>query len=294
MWPISSTAFYQHSPVAFLQALALLAFFARDEGAPVRTGLAMGAAILVRPTQAVLAFAMGFLYLSEDWRKLARYTLAAVPLLAGILIQNRWIWGSWLEGGYSRLYAGYNAFFGQAIGGLTIGWWRGLFIYSPFLILAAVGLVEAIRRRQHGLERRILALAAASVLFLLLYSRFDTWWNGLHQFGYRYQLDFVIPLVLMIAYAVHVRPKLVWAAAPLVGISILTMSAGMGSDPDRWDPILYPPSVDMAPIGRAWSAFLDRPWGTLGRFLGVASTTAVLFVAATRSMAKRSQEQAPR
>jgi len=281
MWPLASTAFYQHAPVAFLQILALLAFFARDERAPLRAGLAMGAAFFVRPTQVVLAATMGFLYLSEDRRKVARFTLGALPFFLGLLIQNRWIWGSWLEGGYARSGVGYHAFFGQAIGGQTIGWWRGMFIYSPFLILGVVGLVEAGRRRG-WIEKRIIAIAAGSILLLLFYSRWDTWWNGLHQFGYRYQLDFVPLIVLMVVYAIHVRPALVWAAAPLVGISILTMSAGMGSDPDRWDPVLYPKSVDLAPIGRAWSAFLDRPWGTLVRFAGVFLVGAALLLATRR------------
>jgi hypothetical protein len=52
---------------------------------------------------------------------------------------------------------------------------RGLFVYSPVFLLAAIGLARAWRPGGDGLLR---ALAVGVVLTVLLYSRWAKWWGG--------------------------------------------------------------------------------------------------------------------
>jgi hypothetical protein len=291
IWPIGATAFWQHGPVALMSILGLHAVFSDREDAPLWAGLALGAATFIRPPLIVVTGTLALYYASKGWKSLTRYFIGGVPAIAAFAIQGRWLWGSWTKGGYSFSGIGFHGNIARALFGELFSFWRGLFVYSPVLILAGFGAVLALTRRK-PLERRLVFLSLACVSSIVLYARFSTWWGGKNQFGYRYLLDITPILVLLAAYAVQRLPKLRTIGIPLAITSILTMTFGSAPNRFGWDFNPFPKSFVDSPIGQAWIAFFDRPGPGLLRLAAVGAVAAVLVITATRVGARPSVDPA--
>jgi hypothetical protein len=292
MWPVASTGFWQHAPVAFFQALGLAALFSRNPRAPAWAGLALGTATFLRPPAIILLGVLGLFYLTRGRRSAALYALGAFAPIAGVLVQNRWIWGSWTKGGYSFAGVGFHANMARAGFGLTFGWWRGLFVYSPVLILAVAGLVIAMRSVRGFVEQRLTVLGIAAVATIAFYARWSTWHGGGGQFGYRYLLDVVPSLTLLGVFAVSKWRRLGPVAIPLGLFSIGTMAVGMSPNRDHWDPVAFPKALGASPIGRAWSHAWDDPVALVLRLVLVALAGAVLIYFASRVRAREAPIEA--
>ena len=279
MWPVASMAFYQNAGTALFQAVGLWGLFSKSDRGPVIAGLGFGLATMVRPISGIPLVFVGIFYLLKERRSVLRYGLgAALPILV-ILIQNRWIWGGWLTGGYSHNIAGYHGDIPTALWGLMFGWWRGLIVYSPFLIAGFVGMVVAVRRRAEFLESRLVLLGAIVVATIVLYARFSTWHGGLNQFGYRYLLDAVPFLIVLTVYVLDRVPRLRPYFAPLAVISVLTMI--FGSEPNRfsWDFTFSATRLVDTSLGQAWTVAVNYPLGNLARAVGVTAVAYLFFVA---------------
>lgn len=280
LWPVAATAFWQHAPVALFQVLGLRAFFDERTHAPFWAGLALGAATFVRPTLAILTGLVGVFYLATGPRRALRFAAGAAIPFAAIAVQNRWIWGSFLEGGYSHAGIGFRHPIVRGLRGELFGWWRGLFVYSPVLLLGILAWPLTFRRGGQ-MERRLLLLGVASIAYLLFYARWTTWWGGFNFFGYRYLLDAVPMLVLLT----------IWGARRVRRIAPLAISAGVlsvatmafGAEPQRfgWDFHLFPTGFNESPIGQAWIVGIDRPLGAALRLAGVAAVGLVLWLFAS-------------
>jgi hypothetical protein len=276
LWPVASTALFQQGPVLFFETLALLGLFSRRPRGATLAGAGFALAALVRPTAAVPLVIVGVYYLFRGRKPLLLYCSGAVLPLAVILVQNRWIWGSWTNGGYSHLGVPFETPFGEAIGGLLISWWRGLFVYSPFLALAAIGWVLAMRRAENAVERRLGFLGISVLVTILVYSRWADWGGGINQFGYRLQLEVVPFLLVLGAYALTRLPKLAFVAVPLAAAGILTMTAGAARRRDGWDDTLFAREIGDTSFGRAWSNFFDHPGQGMTRVVLVAAAIAII------------------
>ena len=125
-------------------------------------------------------------------------------------------------------------------------------------------------------------LGGSCVLSLLLYAGYPQWWGGLNQFGYRYLLDIVPPLVVLGAWALARQPRLRPIAIPLAVLSIMNMSFGMAGNRFGWDFVMFPRAFSDTPIGQAWIVFVDFPTGSILRLFGVAAIAVVLTVVAPR------------
>ena len=270
MWPLASMAMYQHGPVAMFQLIGLIGLFSDKPRAPAVAGLGFGAATFIRPTTGIAFALISLLYLARGRRALIAYTLGSVVPLLGMLIQNRWIWGSWLTGGYSHSGIGFNADMPRALWGLLFGWWRGIFVYSPILVLGVVGFVMALRRFRGTLELRLAVLGVSVVGTILFYSKWTTWWNGLNQFGYRYLLDVVPMLVVLAAYAVSRSRRLRTYAIPLGVISVMTMTFGAAPNMFGFDGVMFATRLEDSSLGQAWIVFLNEPLHGVLRLAGVA------------------------
>lgn len=77
-------------------AIAMLYAF---RGRAILAGAAFGFAVWVRPTDALLAIAIGFA-LRWQWRKLALAAAAAIPFAIGLLIVNQTLYGGLFKTGY--------------------------------------------------------------------------------------------------------------------------------------------------------------------------------------------------
>ena len=125
---------------------------------------------------------------------------------------------------------------------------RGLFFFSPVLVLAVVGLVLAFLRRQRRAE--LLVAAGVFVSYVLMNASFQGWgkaWAGGWSFGPRYLIPGMALLALPLALAFARVPRLTLAAAVYsFGLTLL----GMAVDPQPPVDILHPLSEYLLPLVR--------------------------------------------
>ena len=281
MWPVASMGLFQQGPVVFLVSVGLVGLFSSKGYGPAIAGAGFASAAFVRPTVAISCAVVGAYFFTRGRRSAVSFAAGAFLPLFALVFSNRWIWGTWLEGGYAHHGVGFNADAPTSFVGLTIGWWRGVFVYSPFLALGVVGFVLALGNVREDFERRLTALGVASLATLLFYSKWDDWGGGINQFGYRLQLEIVPYLVVLGAFAVARVPRLRMPGAFLALVSILTMTWGAVDSPDRWDAVLFASEFGDTPIGRAWANLLDDPLSGLSLLGGVAVIAIIMFVLGT-------------
>jgi hypothetical protein len=277
MWPLAAMAFFQNGPASFYQALGITGLFSDGRRAPLLAGFGFAAAAFVRPTHLIPLAVIGLVYLSENRTKTLLYIAGAVAPISGLLIQNRWIWGDWLTGGYSKLAAGFHGNVPRALWSFLFGWWRGMFVYSPVLLIGIAGGVLAWRRLGRTLDRKMAALGLSSLMIVLAYARSDFLGGGSNQFGYRYLLDIVPFLVVLIAFGLARAPRLKTIAIPLGALSIMTMAFGAARNEFGWDFVYRARTFTDASIGQAWIVFVHRPWGSVLRLCGVAALWALMY-----------------
>lgn len=287
VWPVAAMAFFQQGSGLLFQAIGLSGFLSLRRRAALVAGFGFGAASFVRQPATLGLLIVGAYYLLRQRRAVIPYVLGAAAPIAGLLIQNRWLWGTWLTGGYSHAHVGYQGDVPEALWGLLFGWWRGLFVYSPILIFGFVGLALAVRRRRRFLEERLVVLGVITVLTILLYSKFTTWYGGGNQFGYRYLLDVVPFLVILAAYGVlHAERLRPWALLAAI-VSVLTMTFGAGPNDFGYDVHLFATTFEDSSIGQAWISAVQNPFGTALRLAGVGAITWLMYSFGVRSRGAR-------
>ena len=149
---------------------------------------------------------------------------------------------------------------------------RGLFVYSPVLLLALSGLVLALRQR----EERLLSACFATIVVLhwLVVSRFPHWWAG-HSYGPRFMTDVVPFLAYFVAFNFEALGKLSgWKLRASSSCIVLLATAsiilhGIGATsnrPHHWN--VVPTNIDRnparlwdwrdPPFARGWSSLIGR------------------------------------
>jgi|GEM_PF-974156 len=139
------------------------------------------------------------------WAGHARAALAFALPLAIMLLLNRWYTATTLGGveTFARDIVDYTTDpqlsssapvrMLRAAVGLTISPYKGVFWFSPALLLGLIGAIPFIRRRPwEGL-----ALGAAAAIHLLGYSRYNYWSGGV-TWGSRYMLQ-IVPFLILLA-----------------------------------------------------------------------------------------------
>jgi hypothetical protein len=275
LWPVASRAFFQQGPVLLFECLGLLGLFSRRRSGPALAGLGIGIATLIRPTAAITLAILGLFYLARDRRRLLTYCAGSAAPLVILVVQNRWIWGSWIKGGYSHAGVSFGGSFSQGFGGLTIGWWRGLLIYTPFVALGVLGWLMALKRDSE-FERALAFLGISVLINLLVYSKWADWGGGINQFGYRLQLELVPSVLVLVAYCLVRARRLSFIAVPLGIVSVLTMTWGAAPRRDGFDDVLFAHRIQQSSLWRAWRNFFDHPLTGLMRLALVALAAALI------------------
>jgi hypothetical protein len=200
--------------------------------------------------------------------------------LMALAVQNRVYWGGWFSGGYFEAGIGFQAPWPKTLYRLLFGLWRGLFVYSPALLLGVAGAVMAARRAKGFVEGRLIVLGLSAIGTTLFVSRWSDWHGGVNQFGYRLLLEVVPFLVVLGAYAVARVDRLRPVAVLLGGLSILTMTWGAALSPNGLDGELFASRLTDTSLGQAWIIFFDHPIQSLARLAGVATLAALMFALA--------------
>lgn len=257
-WVTSSQALWQHGSTQLLSIVALLAL----TGERRRWHLALGGAAcglipFNRPPDLPLALAIGLAALTLERRRAWPFVLSAVMAAAPFAALN-WLFFEHVGGGYFRMQ-GISGHFSHSIpigvAGLLVSPGKGLFVFSPFLLL----LANRIRRPAGGDGHDALdaCLAGGFALTLLLLASGD--FRGGFCYGPRFLTGILPALFWLLAPAVRrLSPAGIraFAAAVLVGALIQAVGAfcyphGGSDNGDVWSlrdaPYLVEPRAGIAP-----------------------------------------------
>jgi hypothetical protein len=227
LWSVASQALWMHGPATFWLCLALnLLLPPAGEPSARRTagaGLALGLAVLTRPTVAFFPLASGLeLLLRRRWRAAAALALGGAFPVGLLCLVNFRFFGHALTGGYGT--GGWDAPVWLSVAGLLLAPSRGVLVYSPALLLVPLGARAALARRGHppaGLRPLVLAWLAATALTVALYARWGCWWAG-WSYGPRFFCE-TMPLCCLLfalGYAALRAPRHRRLAGLLVLLSV--------------------------------------------------------------------------
>jgi hypothetical protein len=231
LWSIASQALWTHGPATFWLCLALYLLLAPTEG-PGKgrgfwAGLALGLAVLCRPTTALFGAASAVALLAKRrWGALAGLTVGGLLAVSGLLLLNGWLFGDLLRGGYLHDDWQTHPPLWLSLPGLLVAPSRGLFVFSPALLLMPWGLAALRLRSDRGVL--IAAWSAAAALTVLFYARWHDWAGG-WCYGPRFLCE-IMPiccLLFALAYASFQRAGARAAAKGLIALSVAVHLVGI-------------------------------------------------------------------
>lgn len=260
VWSAASQALWSHTPALLLSTGSLWALLA---GRWAAAGVLTAAAVLARPALVPLPLLVAVFGL-HLWRRaraadptgagsaaafarVVRFVgagLAVAIVGAGynVLVFGTPLGGEpfrsahWVERlGASHMFSGSIA---EGLAGLILSPSRGLLVFSPVVLIAALGAVAIWRVRldrvgwRHGAQgveavllMRYGSLAATAVL--VLYSSYLVWWGG-HGFGPRYLTDIMPLLGLLMGVGLSVvRLPSAGMTARVVTVGLFLYSVGI-------------------------------------------------------------------
>jgi hypothetical protein len=259
-WPISGGALWQHGPAQLFYSASLLWLYpATGDRWSARSGVTLGLATLCRLTDGAFALASAGYVLATRRRIFVRFLMwAAVPTVA-LLMYNVAAYGEPFDlgyavfnftkrGGQTNILAGFA--------GNLVAPNRGIFVYSPFLLLAAYELI----RRALGRDRLAVFLRpqlAAATAVLLVYAASVDWWSG-DGYGNRYLADALPLLALGLALWLRrhrrsYRARLTLAATGAFSVVV----AAIGALFHDWTSWSWERARDIAPADLQWT--IDPP-----------------------------------
>jgi hypothetical protein len=256
-WSTASRVLWQHGPsmLAVAMGLYLLSSPKRTRAQLFSLGVCVALAYTLRPTNAITVVAVTLFVAWRVPRQLHLYLGGALLIALPFCAVNLSIYGALLPPYFmpQRLAPGAVSFW-EALAGNLVSPSRGLFVFSPVLLLALWRVVRG------GVLRNLTALEALCapviVLHWLAISAFPHWWGG-HSVGPRFFTD-VLPwfAYLLTSPVAHIVTNARQRPAPfaaLIAAAAFSMFAhGWGAISPKvhaWND--GPPNVDDAPE-RLW------------------------------------------
>ncbi len=187
----ASRALWQHGPSLLCLSLVLLCLAkAREEPRWAGwAGFPLAVSYVMRPTNSVSVLLLSAYVLWTHPRQVLRFFAGALLVAMPWIAVNLAHYGSLLAPYYEPQRLETNAaLITEALVGNLVSPARGLFVFTPLLLLSFWGLVLEVRARTftrlHGF------LLAVVVLHWLAVSSFPHWWAG-HSYGPRFFTDMV-------------------------------------------------------------------------------------------------------
>lgn len=284
-----ANAFYGHQlSAALLFGAFYLVFAGRkslSRAALLGVGALLGSSVVTEYPSILVAgilflYALYQLYREGHWPRIGWVIPTGALIAAGWMWYNTTVFGGPLTLGYSdsELWASqhHTGFMSltaphwDAAWGITFGVFRGLFVLSPWLLLAFPGFWLWWRSRQHRPEFWV---AAASVLsFFLFNSSSGMWWGG-YAIGPRYLLPMLPFMALSIVFVFREWGGRLWLRALAALLALLSLTATWGLTLAEQ---AFPPDTLRNPLVEyAWPNWLAgniaRNLGTILGFRGVLS-----------------------
>jgi hypothetical protein len=235
-----ATSLFAHAGTIALLSIALWGVMG---GAPglvsarrdVIAGVAAGLAVASEYPAILPGAAIGLYLASVDLKRMLRYGIATLPAAALILLNNYAISGSPFKFSYGSnpLFPeitavntyGFNMPDPAAMRAVLIGEYRGLFFWSPVMLMAIPGIYYLFRA-----ERAVAIMTVAACLMILLQvGAFYTWFGG-NAIGPRY-LSPALPFFgLAAAYGIKRFPEM-GLILTVVSVALMLMVVAIAIDP---------------------------------------------------------------
>ncbi len=204
---LTSTAFATLSILLVLQDSRVRSPWLRSA-----LGATLFMAYLSRPTLALLAPMMLLFIACRSWRSAVWVGLVVAGFLAVFFTMNLYVFGEARPLFYAGDRLGTDTYWLGVYGNL-LGASRGLFVFSPFLLIPFL-FISRIWSTAH---RPLLILALGwPLLHLLVISDFPRWWAG-YSYGPRYTMEALPGLFLLLCLA--------WQHARTLPLAVPTASA---------------------------------------------------------------------
>ena len=199
-WSTASQGLWQHTPSILFQSLGiwfLLRGKRRGALAAAPAGIFLSLAVVARPPTMVSVAILSLYVLLEYRAAFFRFILWALPPAILFFIYNYAINGSPLIFGYQEgVTLGFPQW--EAVQGLLFSSGRGLFVYSPFLLLAPIGLWIGWVREHKNLYAYLALTFVAYTLIMAAWGSLGGW-----AYGARMLTDALPATVLLIVPVVE-------------------------------------------------------------------------------------------
>ena len=237
LWSVASQSLWMHGPAVMGLCGGMYCLICPGRGKMGYcwlAGLAFGFAVLARPTTAIFVVVtlMNFSF-QRRWKTCLWISLGGI-LPAIVLLHYQWSnFGSPLLGGYKNDNWGNPTPLWLGLSGLLFAPSRGLFVYSPALIVSFVGGWSLVRTNNPVWKPHrslLLAWVAASIITLVFFARWHDWQGG-WCYGPRVLCETLPMLCLLFAIAYAgiepLRSARKYALKTLIGLSVLVHAIGV-------------------------------------------------------------------
>jgi hypothetical protein len=270
IWPYSKTVFGEPASALFLVTAVYFISGRLSAGNGILAGLMLGCAIMVKMTNAIMLpiFAGYAIYRQRrvqhihDVHGLLKMLagLCAMPTvgvaLTAVLSQYRF--GTWFSTGYTERETFTNPLL-SGLGDLLFSADESIFVFSPLLILAAIGLPLSWRRARS----QTLLLVGLIIVHLLLSAGWYDWRGGL-AWGPRFLVPLTPCLLLLMLPLMHdwlfIRRR--WRRVLLIGLATLSIGVQIvgALTPYLEVDTPWPILSALAWLGRSPLSALDVAW----------------------------------
>jgi len=254
-WATSSQNLWQHGLIELFLAILIFMVLRSNGHISVRDAVIMGIIsglfVFNRPSDSLLVLPIIF-YIIKLNDNVTYYFVSVIIAGLPFLTYNMYYFGR-LFGAYSYLADGISLNNTINVIGILVSPSRGILIYSPIVILAFFGYLEAMKSKDNNLRFFFIIAGLAVVLELFVYGGFRMWYAG-GSYGPRFLTGFLPILVLFIGIYLD-KPnkdtKLIFFISLLVIWSIFAQVIGAFYAPNGWF-CCVPSGLEEDP-GRLWN-----------------------------------------
>jgi hypothetical protein len=243
MWSTASRALWQHGPSALFLALALYLITTAPERrwATLVTGMVLGFAYWIRPTNSLSVAFFGLYFLIAHRRNVGLYIAGLALVLMPFMLQNWLIYANILPPYSYQLFEKLGApnQILQALAGTLISPNRGLLVFTPLFLFSIWGAWLSVSGRAPSASAIDPYLVGILVSHWIVTSLFQDWGGG-WTLGPRYFVDVIPYLVYFLIPPVEVglRTKAIVRYACIAAVlfsSVVQARCSLSPYPFLWN-----------------------------------------------------------
>ena len=242
LWSVASQGLWMHGPATFFVCLALYLLLTKNMSKTIALyiGLSLGMAVITRPTTILFAGATFFIFLyRRQWKELLCF-ITGLAIFALLLVgYNITYFNNIISSGYGHFGESWMNPLHVGLTGLLIAPSRGLFIYSPALLLVPIGIwliiKNKIERISPMIKISIVSWCIAASITILLYAKWNCWWGAM-CYGPRFLCEItpILCVVFAVAYSRIIKQSTKNFVALLITLSVYVHFVGVFGTKNDW------------------------------------------------------------